>query len=198
MSRSRIRSIAVIVCAAVASVSASAVNVSFSINGDSDTVDMSDGLTADVSVSGNTDSVDLTPGVETDVFLQGGEVDLFQGDDATGQGSFDQTLSITSPSATPTSRSISQDIFVTTYGATPFDSGSADVQLTGAPPVQFDLGSFTLTVTPTGGVRNGQTNTDFFYSNDATFLLTPTPEPTCAALMMIGAGALLTRRRNHR
>lgn len=198
MFQPRIRSIAVIVCAAVASVSASAVNVSFSINGDSDSIDMSDGLTADVSVSGNSDTVALTPNVPTDVFLQGGEVDLFQGDDANGQGSFDQTLSITSPSASPASRSISQDIFVTTYGASPFDSGSADVQLTGAPPVQFNLGSFTLTVTPTGGVRNGQTNTDFFYSNDATFLLTPTPEPTCAALLMMGTGALLTRRRKRR
>jgi hypothetical protein len=182
-------------CALFAPRSVLAVNVSFNITGDSDSVDMSDGLTADASLSGNSDTVDLTPNVQTDVFLQGGEVDLFQGDNATGQGSFDLKLSITSPSASPASRMISQDIFITTYAATPFDSGSADVQLTGASPVQFDLGSFTLSVTPTGGIRNGQTDTTIFYSNNATFLLTPTPEPTCAGLMIVGTAALLTRRR---
>jgi MYXO-CTERM domain-containing protein len=195
MFRSPIRSMAIIVCAAVASVSASAVNVSFSITGDSDTLDMSDGLTADVSLDSNSDTVDLTPNVETDVFLQSGSADVFQGDDSTGDGSFDLTLSITSPTASPASRAISQDIFVTTYQAGVFDSGSADVQLGGTSPVQFDLGSFTLTVTPTGVSRIGQSSTDIAYSNNASFLLTPAPEPTCAALAIVGAGALLTRRR---
>jgi hypothetical protein len=195
MFRRHLFSVAVIACASVASISAHAVNVTFSLNGDSDTIAMSNGTDADASVDPNTDTVDLTPNVLTDVFLQGGNVDVFLVGDADGDGSFDQTLSITSPSATPSSRTLSQDIFVTTHAGSAFESPSGDVNLFGSSSLVFDLGAYTLTVTPTGGSRTNQTSSSIPFSNNSTFLLTPTPEPTCGALMIVGAGALLTRRR---
>jgi hypothetical protein len=159
---------------------------------------MNNGLDADVSVDASSDSVDLTPNVLTDVFLQSGTAEVFQGFGGDGSGEFDQTLQITAPSATPSSRSLSQNIYVTTYDPTPFDGGSADVTLAGAAPLKFDLGSFTLTVTPTGGSRTNQSSTDIPFSNNATFLLTPAPEPTFGAALIFGAGTLLVRNRRKR
>jgi hypothetical protein len=195
MFRRHLFPVAVIVCATVASIPAHAVNVTFSLNGDSDTIAMSNGTDADASVDPNTDTVDLTPNVLTDVFLQGGNVDVFLVGDADGDGSFDQTLSITSPSATPSSRTLSQNIFVTTHAGSAFESPSGDVSLLGSSSLVFDLGAYTLTVTPTGGSRANQTSSSIPFSNNSTFLLTPTPEPTCGALVIVGAGALLMRRR---
>ena len=193
MSYSRVICILAIFCAVIDARSASAVNIGFSISSDSDTIDMNNGLDADVSVNGNTDTVDLAPNVPTDVFLQSGTAEVFQGFGGGGSGQFDLTLSITGATS-PSSRAFSQDIFVQTYDATPFDSGSADVQLGGAASMVFTLSNFKLTVTPNGDFRTNQTSTDIPFSNDATFLLTPTPEPTCGAVLLFGAGMLLARR----
>jgi hypothetical protein len=187
-----------VVCAALAVPSAQAVVISYDLGGDrSETVELSNGLDATVEVAADTFSVDLTPNVTQQVFFQGGTVSLPTQANASGSGTLAPTLTITSPSATPTSRTFSQSVSIfQSLGSPPFEPASADFILGGGSTVTYDLGGqYTLSVTPLGDSRTGQETLDFAFSYSANFLLTPVPEPAGLALLACGAGALLARRR---
>jgi hypothetical protein len=187
-----------VVCAALAVPSAQAVDISYELGGDrSETVELSNGLDATVEVAADTFSVDLTPSVAQQVFFQGGTVSLPAQANASGSGTLAPTLTITSPSATPASRTLSQSVSIfQSLGNPPFEPASADFILGGGSTVTYDLGGqYTLSVTPLGDSRTGQETLDFAFSYSASFLLTPVPEPAGLALLACGAGALLARRR---
>src|SRR5690348_11745498 len=115
MFQSRLVSTVAAIAVLFAARSAFAVNVSFSVSDDTKTVDLDNGRTATASLDANSDTLNLTPNVSATIpFLQGGSVGLVQGFTSTGNASFDVTLSITSPSATPASRDFAQTIWVTT------------------------------------------------------------------------------------
>lgn len=197
----RSTSVLALVCAtlAFAAAPARAVVINFTLSGDTEVIELTPSAQdATVTLESLTDSVDLTPGIAETVFINAGDLDVFQGATSTGSGTLSQTLTINSPAATPTSRSISQGVTVDTYAANPpFENATADIFLTSGTSVTFDLGQFELTVTPESGQRTGQTSTSIPFSNNATFLLTQVPEPT-AGLALIGGAALLIARRRAR
>ena len=117
------------------------------------------------------DSVDLTPGVAQTLMLNGGDVDLFQGSNATGFDTLMQTLTVQGGG----SNSISQGVSVlTTTGSPPFEPASADISILAGAPAVFEIGggAYELSITPVGGIRNGQTSTSIPITNNAEFLLT--------------------------
>lgn len=172
-----------------------AVIVQYSTSGDTETVAMSNGLDATVTLDVYSDSVDLTPGVAQTLMLNGGDVDLFQGSNATGFDTLMQTLTVQGGGQ----ESISQGVSIlTTIGSPPFEPASADISIFAGAPAVFELGggAYELTVTPLGGSRNGQTSTSIPISNNAEFLLTVVPEPATGLFALVGgAVALITRRR---
>jgi hypothetical protein len=182
---------------ATSSAQAQTVRVNFSLLEETETVEMSNGLDADVTLDPNPgDFVDLTPGVtETNVFLSGGDVDLFQGSNASGSGTLQRLLTASIGSGTPDSESLSQGITITTTsGSPPFVPASADVFISSGSPAVYDLGGYQLTVTPRSFSRTGQTSTNIPINNSADFLLQVVPEPTSGLLVIAGAGLLMTRR----
>ena len=140
------------------------------------------------------DFVDLTPGVlESNVFLSGGDVDLFQGANASGSGTLERILTASIGSGTPDTGLLSQDVDVFTFQDV-FGS-DADVFIRAGSPVVFDLGSYELTVTPRAFQRTGQTSTNIPINNSADFLLEVVPEPTSGLLVLAGAALVATRRK---
>ena len=184
---------------ALSAAPASAVLINFTAAGDAETVEMSNGLDADFTLDALTDSVDLVPGVTQTVFINGGSLDIFQGANANGSGTLTQNLTINSPSATPSVRSISQSASAfTTAGSPPFTPASADLFLGAGSAVTFDLGgAYELTVTPLAAQRTGQTSTTIPFSNNADFLLTVVPEPT-GAMAAVAAASIAAMRRRRR
>lgn len=183
---------AVVGTLAIANGPAHAVIVQYSTSGDTEAVAMSNGLDATVTLDPYSDSVDLTPGVPQTLMLNGGDVDLFQGSNATGFDTLMQNLIVQAGGQ----QSISQAVSVLTTAANPpFDPASADISILAGAPVIFDLGAYELSITPLGGARNGQTSTSIAISNNAEFLLTAVPEPSTGLLAVAGGAALLARRR---
>jgi hypothetical protein len=187
---------AFVVLAALTTTSARAVVISYDLGGDrSETVNLSNGLDATVEVNADTFSVDLVPNVTQQVFFMGGTVSLPTQANANGSGTLAPTLTITSPSATPSSRTLSHSVSIfQSLGNPPFEPASSDFILGGGSTVTYDLGGqYTLSVTPLGDSRIGQESLNYAFSYSADFLLTPIPEPAGLALLAC-AGMLLVRR----
>jgi hypothetical protein len=181
----------------VAVTPAQAVVIEYLLGGDlNETVNLSNGLDATVTLNADTFSVDLTPGVTQEVVFLGGSVSVQAHSNASGSGTLSPTLTITSPSATPSSHLLSQPVSVfQTLGNPPFVPASTDVIIGTGSTVQYDLGQYMLSVTPLDESRVGQEGLTIPFSNSANFLLTPIPEPASAFLMLAGGAMLLTRRR---
>jgi hypothetical protein len=175
---------------------AQTVRVNYSVPQETETVEMSNGLDADVTLDPNfNDFIDLTPGVtETNVLLSGGTVDLVQGSVSEGDGTLARPLSAWIGTDTPQAQGLSQQVFIDTYFIG-FGQGVADVLITAGSPVTYDLGSYELTVTPRQFLVREQTSDSIVINNSADFLLQVVPEPTSGLLVLAGVGLLATRRR---
>lgn len=176
---------------------AQAVVIQYSLSGDTEAVAMSNGLDATVTLDPYADSIDLTPGVAQTLLINPGEVDVFQGSNASGSDTLSQTLIV----QTGGSQAIAQAVSVfTSAGSPPFEPASADASISAGSPVTFALsgGEYELTVTPLGGVRNGQTTTTFPIFNNAEFLLTAVPEPGSGMVVIAGAALAFARRSRRR
>ena len=75
-----------------------------------------------------------------------------------------------------------------------FQPASAGITLFAGSPVTFDLGSYTLRVTPNSSSVSNQTGSTFTFGTNAEFLLTAVPEPVSGLLMLAGVGMLASRR----
>jgi hypothetical protein len=173
------------------------VTVNFTASGDSEEVALDNGTTATVTLSpNNAGSIVLTPGVAELVDLNDASFDFIALNASEGLDTLSQTLTITSPSATPASRTISQSLRVDTQPGF-FDpaNGSAFIGLGSA--VTFDLGaSGILTVTPLPSSTVNQVFSPASFTNRAEFELTaPVPEPAALSLLAGGVVFALRRRR---
>jgi MYXO-CTERM domain-containing protein len=186
----------------VLSTRAGAVQVELSAGGNAAstpnrTVNLSNGLTADVVLNGKGLSLNLTPGVEQTVTLNDVDFDTILASTATGSDTVSQTLSVTSPAASPSSFNLVQNVSIN-ISLDIFSPPAASVTLGGASPVTFDLagGAYKLKVTPLGGSDPNFTETPTSFSNQASFLLTEVPEPAGAGVAALLAAALMRRRRS--
>jgi MYXO-CTERM domain-containing protein len=159
------------------------------------TVNLSNGLTADVLLNSKSLSLNLTPGVEQTVTLNDVDFDTQLVSAAAGRDTVSQTLSVTSPSSVPTSFNLTQNVSIDITQDV-FSPPTAAISLGSASPVTFTLasGAYTLKVTPVGGTLSNVTSTPQSLNNQASFLLTAAPEP-CFGLAAIAAAALVRRRR---
>jgi hypothetical protein len=184
------------VLAALMGTSAHAVVISYDLGGDRDTTVDLNGQNATVTVTADTFSVDLTPNVTEQVFFRGGTVTLPGQLGASGSDTLAPTLTITSPSATPSSQTLSQSVSIFQSLNLPSGPATTDFILGAGSTVTYDLGGqYTLSVTPLGDSVVDQEVLSIPFGYSANFLLTPIPEPTGLALLACGAGALLARRR---
>jgi hypothetical protein len=188
-------SIATVVCSGLlAAANAQAALITFSAGGEREPVRLNNGLDAIINARPRTATVNLTPGVPQTVLLNDVAFDVDLLNTAAGTDTLNQTLTITSPASTPTSRSLAQGIAVnitaSVFGTT------ATATIAPSSGVTFNLGNVgTLTVTPQGGGVFDTNQVSSSFENSAQFLLTaPIPEPATGMMLLAGAGLLASRR----
>lgn len=176
---------------------ADAVFIELFASGDNETVSLSNGTDATVNANPRVISVDLTPDVSQLVTLNEVDFEAFLITAATGSDTLSQTLSLTSPSGTPTSFPLSQSVSVNITSGFP-NPTTATVTIGSAGAMIFDLGGlYDLTITPTGGLLSGNTSGEATFNNQANFLLTQVPEPSSAVCLLLAGTTMTLRRRAH-